>query len=230
MEAVVNSTNMEAAWKNVKANRGARGPDGIAIAEFPDWLRPRWPEIRQQLLDGTYRPSPVRRKTIDKPDGGQRLLGIPNVIDRLIQQAIVQVLTPLFDPHFSESSFGFRPKRSAHGAAKQVQSTIRRGYRHAVDMDLSKFFDRVQHDVLMARVSRRVDDKMLLPLIGQYLRAGVMVEGVWQPTEVGTPQGGPASPLLANILLDDLDKELERRGLPLRALCGRFCDLRKIPA
>ena len=213
MEAVVDSANMEAAWKNVKANRGAPGPDGITIAEFPDWFRPRWSEIQQQLLDGTYRPGPVRRKTIDKPDGGQRLLGIPNVMDRLIQQAIVQVLTPNFDPHFSESSFGFRPQRSAHGAAKQVQRTIRRGHRYAVDMDLSKFFDRVQHDVLMARVARRVDDKILLRLIGRYLRAGVMVEGVLQPTDVGTPQGGPASPLLANILLDDLDKELERRGL-----------------
>ncbi len=213
MEAVVDSANMEAAWKNVKANRGAPGPDGITIADFPDWFRRRWSEIQQQLLDGTYRPGPVRRKTIDKPDGGQRLLGIPNVMDRLIQQAIVQVLTPIFDPHFSESSFGFRPQRSAHGAAKQVQRTIRRGYRYAVDMDLSKFFDRVQHDVLMARVARRVDDKILLRLIGRYLRAGVMVEGVLQPTDVGTPQGGPASPLLANILLDDLDKELERRGL-----------------
>ena len=213
MEAVVDADNLETAWKNVKANRGAPGPDGVTIAEFPDWFRPRWPEIQQQLLDGTYRPGPVRRKTIDKPDGGQRLLGIPNIIDRLIQQAIVQVLTPVFDPSFSESSHGFRPKRSAHGAAKQVQRTIRRGYRYAVDMDLSKFFDRVGHDVLMARVARRVDDKLLLRLIGRYLRAGVMVEGVLQPTDVGTPQGGPASPLLANILLDDLDKELERRGL-----------------
>ena len=213
MEAAVDSTNIERAWKNVKANRGAPGPDGITIAEFPDWFRPRWSEIRQQLIDGTYRPGPVRRKTIDKPDGGQRLLGIPNIIDRLIQQAIVQVLTPLFDPNFSESSYGFRPNRSAHGAAKQVQRTIRRGYRYAVDMDLSKFFDRVQHDVLMARVARRVKDKTLLRLIGRFLRAGVMVEGVLQPTDVGTPQGGPASPLLANILLDDLDKELERRGL-----------------
>ena len=213
MEAVVDTANMETAWKNVKANRGAPGPDGITIAEFPDWFRPRWPDTRQQLLDGTYRPEPVRRKTIDKPDGGQRLLGIPNVQERLIQQAIVQVLTPLFDPTFSESSHGFRPKRSAHGAARQVRRTIRRGYRYTVDMDLSKFFDRVGHDVLMARVARRVDDKMLLRLIGRYLRAGVMVEGVLQPTEIGTPQGGPASPLLANILLDDLDTELERRGL-----------------
>jgi RNA-directed DNA polymerase len=214
MEAVVDSTNIERAWKNVRANRGAAGPDGITITEFPEWFRPRWTEIRQQLLDGTYRPGPVRRKTIDKPDGGQRLLGIPNIIDRLIQQAIVQVLTPLFDPHFSESSFGFRPNRSAHGAAKQVQRTIRRGHRYAADVDLSKFFDRVQHDVLMARVARRVSDKLLLRLIGRFLRAGVMVEGVLQLTDVGTPQGGPLSPILSNILLDDLDKELERRGLP----------------
>lgn len=214
MEAVVDPDNMERAWKQVRANRGAPGPDGITLAEFPDWLRPRWPAIRQQLLDGTYRPEPVRRKTIAKPDGGERLLGIPNVLDRLIQQAVLQVLTPVFDPTFSESSYGFRPRRSAHGAAKQVQRTIRRGYRFVVDMDLSKFFDRVQHDVLMARVSRKVRDPRLLTLIGRYLRAGIMVEGILQASEEGTPQGGPASPFLANILLDDLDKELERRGLP----------------
>jgi RNA-directed DNA polymerase len=211
MEAVVNSANMEAAWKNVKANRGAPGPDGITIAEFSDWLRPRWPEIRQRLLDGAYRPGPVRRKTIDKSDGGQRFLGIPNVIDRLIQQAIVQVLTPLFDPNFSESSYGFRPKRSAHGAARQVQRTIRRGYRYTVDMDLSKFFDRVGHDTLMVRVSRRVDDKMLLRLIGRYLRAGVMVEGVLQPTEVGTPQGGPATPPTM-LQIGPASRALHKRG------------------
>lgn len=214
MQQVVDEANIEKAWRNVKTNRGAPGPDGITIAEFPQWLRPRWPELRQQLLDGTYRPGPVRRKTLDKPDGGQRLLGIPNIVDRLIQQAIVQVLTPVFDPHFSESSHGFRPKRSAHGAAKQVRATIRRGYRYAADIDLSKFFDRVQHDILMSRVARRVQDKMLLRLIGRYLRAGVMVDGILQQTDLGTPQGGPASPLLANILLDDLDKELESRGLP----------------
>ena len=215
MERVVDPSNMATAWKNVKANRGAAGPDRITIAEFPDWIRPRWDTIRQQLLDGTYRPQPVRRVTIDKPDGsGQRLLGIPNIVDRLIQQAIVQVLTPIFDPGFSESSFGFRPKRSGHGAAKQVRRFIRRGYRHVADLDLSKFFDRVQHDVLMSRVARKVKDDRMLRLIGNYLRAGVMVEGVLQRTEEGTPQGGPASPLLANILLDDLDKELERRGLP----------------
>ncbi len=215
MERVVERANMGTAWKNVKANRGAAGPDGITIAEFPDWIRPRWDTIRQQLLEGTYRPQPVRRVTIDKPDGsGQRLLGIPNIVDRLIQQAIVQVLTPIFDPGFSESSFGFRPKRSGHGAAKQVQRIIRSGFRYAADLDLSKFFDRVQHDVLMSRVARKVKDDRMLRLIGNYLRAGVMVDGVLQRTEEGTPQGGPASPLLANILLDDLDKELERRGLP----------------
>ena len=214
MEAVVDPANLRRAWRQVRANRGAPGPDGITLSQFPEWLRPRWPAIRQQLLDGTYRPEPVRRKVIAKPDGGERLLGIPNVLDRLIQQAILQVLTPVFDPTFSESSHGFRPGRSAHGAAKQVQRTIRRGYRLAVDMDLSKFFDRVQHDVLMSRVARRVRDPLLLKLIGRYLRAGVMVEGVLQASEQGTPQGGPLSPLLANILLDDLDKELERRGLP----------------
>lgn len=214
MEAVVEQANVERAWRNVKANRGAPGPDGVSLTEFPAWFRLHWPTVRSQLLDGTYRPSPVRRVTIDKPDGGKRQLGIPNVLDRLIQQAVVQVLTPIFDPGFSDSSHGFRPNRSAHGAAKQVRRTIRIGYRFVVDMDLSKFFDRVQHDVLMSRVGRKVRDKLLLKLIGRYLRAGVMVDGVLQATREGTPQGGPMSPLLANILLDDLDKQLEKRGLP----------------
>ena len=214
MEAVVEQANVEQAWRNVKANRGAPGPDGVSLTEFPAWFRLHWPTVRSQLLDGTYRPSPVRRVTIDKPDGGKRQLGIPNVLDRLIQQAVVQVLTPIFDPGFSDSSHGFRPNRSAHGAAKQVRRTIRIGYRFVVDMDLSKFFDRVQHDVLMSRMGRQVRDKLLLKLIGRYLRAGVMVDGVLQATLEGTPQGGPISPLLANILLDDLDKQLETRGLP----------------
>jgi RNA-directed DNA polymerase len=214
MEQIVDDAIIERAWRNVKRNRGAPGPDGETIGEFFEQFRSRWPSIRQQLLDGSYEPSPVRRKVADKPDGGERLLGIPNVQDRLIQAAIVLILTPIFDPHFSESSFGFRPKRSAHGAAKQVSKTIRRGYRYVCDVDLSKFFDRVQHDVLMSRVGRRVRDKRLLQLIGRFLRAGLLVEGVLQPTEVGSPQGGPLSPLLSNILLDDLDKELERRGLP----------------
>lgn len=214
MEAVVDEASMERAWKQVRSNRGAPGPDGITVAEFPDWFRPRWHTIRQQLLDGSYRPAPVRRVSIDKPDGGTRQLGIPNVLDRVIQQAILQTLTPVFDPSFSDSSHGFRPNRSAHGAAQQVQRIIKQGGRFVVDADLSKFFDRVNHDVLMNRVARKVPDKLLLKLIGSFLRAGVIVDGELQPTTEGTPQGGPLSPLLANILLDDLDQELARRGLP----------------
>jgi len=214
LEAVVDEANMERAWRKVRSNRGAPGPDGITLDEFIAWFRPRWQTIRRQLLDGTYRPSPVRRVLIDKPDGGTRQLGIPNVLDRVIQQAILQILTPVFDPHFSESSHGFRPNRSAHGAMQQVQRSIKGGGRYVVDMDLSKFFDRVNHDVLMNRVARRVPDRLLLKLIGRYLRAGVIVNGELQPSTEGTPQGGPLSPLLANILLDDLDKQLEHRGLP----------------
>jgi RNA-directed DNA polymerase len=213
MEQIVDPANFEKAWRNVRANRGAPGPDGITLAEFPEIFRQQWPTLRQQLLDGTYQPQPARRKSIPKPDGGQRDLGIPNVIDRLIQQAVLQILTPIFDPGFSASSFGFRPGRSAQQAAQQVQSHIRAGYRHCVDMDLSKFFDRVQHDVLMTRVARQVHDKRLLKLIGRYLRAGVLVGVDLQPSIEGTMQGGPLSPILANILLDDFDQELERRGL-----------------
>lgn len=213
MERIVAWDNIERAWKNVKANRGAAGPDGIAIDDFPTHFREHWPAIKQQLLEGTYAPGAARRKSIPKEDGSERNLAIPNVIDRLIQQAILQVLTPIFDPGFSESSFGFRPKRSAHGAIKQIQGTIRDGYRHCVNMDLSKFFDRVQHDLLLARVSRKVHDKRLLNLIGRFLRAGVMVDGHFQPSREGTMQGGPLSPLLANVLLDDFDKVLESRGL-----------------
>lgn len=213
MEQVVNPANIDQAWSKVRANKGAPGPDGITIQDFPDHFRKNWPEIRKRLVEGTYDPGAARRKSIPKSDGSQRHLGIPNVMDRLIQQAILQVLTPIFDPHFSESSFGFRPGRSAQGAAKQVQCHIQAGYRQCIDMDLSKFFDRVQHDVLMVRVSRRVRDKRMLGLIGRYLRAGVMVDAILQPSVEGTMQGGPLSPLLANILLDDFDQELERRGL-----------------
>jgi RNA-directed DNA polymerase len=214
MELIVSPQNLRRAWRQVKGNRGAPGPDGMSVAHFEAWAGENWSRVRQQLMEGTYQPQPVRRKTIPKPGGkGDRLLGIPNVLDRLIQQAIVQVLTPIFDPTFSESSFGFRPKRSAHGAAKQVQRIIRQGHPFCIDVDLAKFFDKCQHDVLMSRVSRKVRDRRLLRLIGRYLRAGVMVEGVLQPTEEGAPQGGPLSPLLSNVLLDDLDKELERRGL-----------------
>ena len=176
MEKIVDADNLVCAWNKVRSNGGAPGPDGITIADFPNHCRERWPVIKQQLLDGTYHPSPARRKSIPKPDGSLRHLGIPNVMDRVIQQAVLQVLTPIFDPGFSESSFGFRPKRSAQDAAKQVQRYIRSGYRHCIDMDLSKFFDRVQHDVLMVRVARKVHDRRLLKLIGRYLRAGVMVE------------------------------------------------------
>jgi RNA-directed DNA polymerase len=213
MERIVDRENMETAWAKVRANGGAPGPDGITLAEFPQYFRAHWPNFRQQLLEGTYQPGPARRKSIPKDDGSERHLGIPNVIDRLLQQAILLVLTPIFDPEFSASSFGFRPGRSAQEAVQQVQNHIRAGYRHCVDMDLSKFFDRVQHDVLMSRVSRKVHDKRLLRLIGRYLRAGVMVDTELQPSIEGTMQGGPLSPLLANILLDDFDKELESRGL-----------------
>ena len=178
MELIVDQDNMDRAWRQVRSNRGAAGPDGMTIAEFPDWCLEHWPTIRQQLLDGTYRPQPVRRVTIPKSDGGERMLGIPNVLDRVIQQAIGQVLTPIFDPEFSESSFGFRPNRSAHGAIKQIQQTIRQGYRHVVDVDLSKFFDRVQHDVLMSRMARKVRDKRVLKLIGGYLRAPPLAENM----------------------------------------------------
>ena len=220
MEQVVDARNLQRAWQQVRRNRGAPGPDGMTIKQFEAWSSENWSLVRQQLLDGTYRPAPVRRRPtlrvgarIPKPDGGERLLGIPNVIDRLIMQAICQVLTPIFDPEFSDSSFGYRPGRSAHGAAKRVQQIIRQGYAWCVNVDLSKFFDSVHHDVLMASVSRKVHDKCLLRLIGRYLRAGVMVEGVLQPTQEGTPQGSPLSALLSNVLLDNLDKELERRGL-----------------
>lgn len=186
MEQIVDPASMERAWRKVKANRGAPGPDGITLKQFPKHFRTIWPELRQQLLDGTYRPQAARRKTIEKPDGGERLLGIPNITERLIQQAILQVLQPIFDPDFSESSFGFRPKRSAHGAIKQVQSFIKQGYYFCVNMDLSKFFDRVQHDALMSRIGRKVRDKRVLKLIGRYLRAGIMVNGIVQPSTVAS--------------------------------------------
>lgn len=213
MQQVVERGNMRRAWRQVKANRGAPGIDGQTIAEAHDWLRTNWTTLRESLLMGTYQPLPLRRKSIPKPSGGERLLGIPVVIDRLIQQAMAQVLGPIFDPDFSERSFGYRPRRSAQGALRQVQAFLRKGYRIAVDLDIEKFFDRVKHDVLMARVARKVADRLILGLIGRYLRAGVLVGNIVQPTEEGTPQGSPLSPLLANILLDDLDKELERRGL-----------------
>ena len=212
MQAVLAPDNLRRAWKRVKSNKGAPGIDRISIADFTAHAKAYWPDIRQHLEAGDYQPTAVRRVTIPKAGGGERLLGIPTVTDRVIQQAIAQVLTPIFDPAFSASSFGFRPGRNAHQALRQVQTYIDAGYRIAVDIDLAKFFDTVNHDVLMRLLGRRIRDKPLLALIGRYLRAGVLVGEHVLPSDVGTPQGGPLSPLLANILLHQLDEELERRG------------------
>lgn len=212
MEQVVERQNMLKALRRVQQNKGAPGVDGMSVEMLTPFLKEHWQGIREELLNDAYKPRPVRRVEIPKPDGGVRLLGIPTVLDRLIQQALLQVLTPIFDPEFSEHSYGFRPGRSAHQAVKAAQKYIEEGYRYTVDIDLEKFFDRVNHDMLMARVARKVKDKRVLRLIRRYLQAGVMVNGVCIDTEEGTPQGGPLSPLLANIMLDDLDKELEKRG------------------
>jgi RNA-directed DNA polymerase len=212
LEQILSRENMEWAWKRVKANKGAPGVDGITIEQFPDHTRPSWAGIRESLVTGSYLPTPVKRVEIPKDTGGTRPLGIPIVLDRLIQQSIAQVITPIFDPEFSASSYGYRPGRSAHMAALQVREYIRQGYRFAVEIDLSKFFDTVNHDLLMHHVGRRIRDKRVLSLIGKYLRAGVVVDGRLKESRMGVPQGGPLSPLLANILLDNLDKELEKRG------------------
>ncbi len=212
MEAIVDTDNVSEAWKRVRANKGAAGVDEVSIEDFPELFRSAWPRLREHLASGSYEPAPTLRVEIEKPDGGKRLLGIPTVLDRVIQQAIVRALGPILDPAFSESSFGFRPKRSARQAVEQVRGMIKSGRRVAVDLDLSKFFDRVDHDILMSRLARRIRDKRVLRLIGKYLRAGVQIEGRLQPTVEGVPQGGPLSPLLANVVLDELDKELESRG------------------
>jgi RNA-directed DNA polymerase len=212
MEQVVCRRNMLAACQRVVRNKGAAGVDGMAVDQLADFCKAHWEGIRDQLLGGTYRPQPVRQVEIPKPGGGVRTLGIPTVLDRMIQQALLQVLTAIFDPTFSQHSYGFRPGRSTHQAVKAARDQIAAGGRWVVDMDLAKFFDRVNHDVLMARVARRVKDRRVIVLIYRYLRSGMMAGGLVSPRSQGTPQGGPLSPLLSNILLDDLDKELERRG------------------
>jgi RNA-directed DNA polymerase len=221
MEEAVGRGNMMAAWKRIKANGGAPGMDGMTVEELWPWLKEHWLRVKVELLEDRYEPLPVRRVEIPKPGGkGTRRLGIPTVLDRLVQQALHQVLSPMFDPGFSERSYGFRPGRSAHDAVKQARADVCEGRRWVVDIDLEKFFDRVNHDVLMNRVARKVADKRVLRLIRKYLRAVVMDGGMVSPTDQGTPQGGPLSPLLSNILLDDLDKELERRS---HAFC-RYAD------
>ena len=217
LEEVLRRENLIIALRRVQSNKGAPGVDRMTVPELSAYLREHWQRIREELLYGTYIPSPVRRVEIPKPDGkGMRPLGIPTVLDRFIEQAILQILTPIFDPRFSDHSYGFRPGRGCHDAVTAARAHVEAGYRFVVDMDLEKFFDRVNHDVLMVRVARRVKDKRLLRIIGRYLKAGIMIGGVIHDHEEGTPQGGPLSPLLSNILLDDLDKELERRG-------HRFC-------
>ena len=213
LEQMLSRANLQEAWRRVRANKGAAGIDGMTIDEFPTWARKgHWKSIVNELVLGSYRPTPVKRVEIEKPDGGIRLLGIPTITDRVIQQAIAQVLTPIFDPEFSEHSFGFRPGRNGQQAVKQVQSIIKEGRRFAVDVDLSKFFDRVNHDLLMTLLSRKVNDKRLLNLVSRYLRAGIMDKQRFIESREGVPQGGPLSPLLANIMLDPLDKKLENRG------------------
>jgi RNA-directed DNA polymerase len=212
MEEVVERENLKEALKRVRANKGSPGVDGMTVHALPDYLKEHWPAIREQLLSGTYKPQPVRRKEIDKPDGGVRKLGIPTVRDRLIQQAVMQVLQRRWDRTFSEHSYGFRPRRSAHQAVAQAQQYLAAGHRWVVDLDLEKFFDRVNHDKLMGQVAKRVADKRMLKLLRAFLTAGVLENGLVSPVDEGTPQGGPLSPLLSNLVLDELDRELERRG------------------
>ena len=212
LEAALTRQNLQTAWKRVKANKGAAGVDGLNIEQTAQALRTSWPEICQALLAGRYRPSPVRKVLIPKPDGSQRELGIPTVTDRLIQQALLQVLQPLIDPTFSDHSHGFRPGRRAHDAVKAARAYVQSGKRVVVDVDLAKFFDRVNHDILIDRLCKRIDDVGVIRLIRAYLNAGIMDGGVVVDRHLGTPQGGPLSPLLANVLLDEVDKALQARG------------------
>ncbi|MGZ9586283.1 group II intron reverse transcriptase/maturase [Paenibacillus marinisediminis] len=213
MEQLLSRENLLSALKRVEANKGSHGVDGMGVKDLRPHILQHWHSIRQSLKQGTYEPSPVRRVEIPKPNGGTRLLGIPTVMDRFIQQAITQVLTPMFDPKFSEHSYGFRPNRRGHDAVRKAKQFMQEGCRIVVDIDLEKFFDRVNHDRLMARLAERIADKTLLKLIRKYLQSGVLIDGLVQATTEGTPQGGPLSPLLSNIVLDELDKELEKRKL-----------------
>ena len=213
MEEVCERENCQQALKRVKANKGSPGVDGMTVRELPDYLKQHWPAIREQLLKGTYQAQPVKRVDIDKPDGGGvRKLGVPTVLDRFIQQAVLQVLQKRWDRTFSDHSYGFRPGRSAHQAVARAQQYVCEGYRWVVDLDLEKFFDRVCHDKLMARIAQRISDRRMLKLIRAFLTAGVMENGLVNAVDEGTPQGGPLSPLLSNLVLDELDRELERRG------------------
>src|SRR6184192_3012533 len=212
MEEVCERENLKEALRQVKANKGSAGVDGMTVSGITDYLKQHWPAIREQLLSGTYEPKPVRRVEIPKPDGGVRKLGIPTVLDRFVQQAVMQVLQRRWNPTFSHHSYGFRPHRSAHQAVAQAQQYITQGYGWVIDLDLEKFFDRVNHDKLMGQIAKRVEDKRLLKLIRAFLNAGVMENGLVSPSVEGTPQGGPLSPLLSNLVLDELDRELERRG------------------
>lgn len=212
MEMILDRHNMILALNRVRANKGAPGVDGMTVNQLGGYLKRHWSKIRQALMCCEYKPQPVRRKEIDKPDGGTRLLGIPVVLDRLIQQAIAQVLEQIWDPAFSESSFGFRPGRSQHDAVLRAKEYLLEGYTYVVDMDLSKFFDRVNHDRLMSRLATKTRDKRVLKLIRRFLTAGIMIDGIVSHSDEGTPQGGPLSPLLSNVVLDELDKELEKRG------------------
>ena len=212
MEDVCERANLKEALRQVRGNKGSAGVDRMTVDQLGDYLKQHWPAIREQLLNGTYEPKPVRRVEIPKPDGGMRKLGIPTVLDRFIQQAVMQVLQKRWDPTFSQYSYGFRPRRSAHHAVAQAQQYIAQGYGWVIDLDLEKFFDRVNHDKLMGQIAKRVEDKRLLKLIRAFLNAGVMENGLVSPSVEGTPQGGPLSPLLSNLVLDELDRELECRG------------------
>jgi retron-type reverse transcriptase len=212
LEKVLERPNLVRAWRRVKQNGGSPGIDGMTVEDLRDWLDRHWPHVREELLSDTYQPTPVKRVAIPKRGGGERPLGIPTVLDRLIQQAILQILQPIFDPGFSEHSHGFRPGRKAHDAVNAARGYVQSGKRWVVDVDLEKFFDRVNHDVLMGRLAKRLGDRRLLGLIRRHLNAGVMVDGVVVERHEGTPQGGPLSPLFANVLLDEVDQELEKRG------------------